>query len=490
MKYKQMQGGIADVLLSRLANVKNSGTGWMASCPAHGGHDCLTINEKDGRVLVHCFAGCDTRDVVEAVDLRLSDLFADSLNPQKRREYQIQSASAARDHAKLIMDIAAAGAMEADFSGDDMQTLQSAYTQYHESIKQLEELGAKELDEESENPFAKRLAYDSDAALDAIANQQWLIDNVIPADAFGVIYGPSGAYKSFIGLDLSASIASGKTWHGNDVDNAGHVIYMAAEGATGLHLRKKAWEIRYQKPLKNLGILGCAVTINETIECQLLVDLCLAAADELQEPVRLVVIDTLARSFAGDENSAAEMGAFVRSCDRIRAATGATVLVIHHSGKDAEKGARGSSALRAACDFEFKVTSSGKKVTKLTCTKAKDSDPIEDMGFKLESVEIGRKDSKGRPMVSLVPKYDNEASGERHDLTGHNQMLNSLIAREMARTGDDWVMKELVRDSFMHALGGKSDSAAAQFRRALKCLTEDEWIVMDANGKITRSDPF
>ena len=88
MKYKQMQGGIADVLLSRLANVKNSGTGWMASCPAHGGHDCLTINEKDGRVLVHCFAGCDTRDVVEAVDLRLSDLFADSLNPQKRREYQ------------------------------------------------------------------------------------------------------------------------------------------------------------------------------------------------------------------------------------------------------------------------------------------------------------------------------------------------------------------------------------------------------------------
>lgn len=257
-----------------------------------------------------------------------------------------------------------------------------------------------------------------------------------------------------------------------------------------MHLRKKAWEIRYQKPLKNLGILGCAVTINETIECQLLVDLCLAAADELQEPVRLVVIDTLARSFAGDENSAAEMGAFVRSCDRIRAATGATVLVIHHSGKDAEKGARGSSALRAACDFEFKVTSSGKKVTKLTCTKAKDSDPIEDMGFKLESVEIGRKDSKGRPMVSLVPKYDNEASGERHDLTGHNQMLNSLIAREMARTGDDWAMKELVRDSFMRALGGKSDSAAAQFRRALKCLTEDEWIVIDANGKITRSDPF
>jgi hypothetical protein len=184
------------------------------------------------------------------------------------------------------------------------------------------------------------------------------------------------------------------------------------------------------------------------------------------------------------------MGAFVRSCDRIREVTGATVLVIHHSGKDADKGARGSSALRAACDFEFKVTSSGKKVTKLTCTKAKDSDPIEDMGFKLESVEIGRNDAKGRPMVSLVPKYDQAAASERHDLTGHNQTLNSLIAREMARTGDEWVMKELVRDSFYHALGGKSDANRAQFSRSLRALTDDGWITVDAAGKITRESPF
>lgn len=490
MKHKLTTGGPADLLLSRLANVKKSGNGWMASCPAHGGHDCLTVTEKDGKALVHCFSGCDTRDVVEAVDLRLSDLFTDSLNPQKRREYQIQSASAARDHAKLIMDIAAAQALESDFSDDDFTTLQSAHAQFTAAQNQLEELGLLEPDHDEVNPLAKRLAYDSDAALDTIANQKWLIDGVLPADAFGVIFGPSGAYKSFLALDMAASIAAEKDWHGIDTDMPGHVIYIGAEGAAGLHLRKKAWEIRYRKPIKQLGILGSAVTINEAIECQQLVDLCLTAADELSAPIRLVVVDTLARSFAGDENSAAEMGAFVRSCDRIREATGATVLVVHHSGKDAEKGARGSSALRAACDFEFKVTSSGKKVTKLTCTKAKDSDPIEDMGFKLEAVEIGRNDSKGRPMVSLVPKHDQHAAGERHDLTGVNQTLNNLIAREMARTGDDWVMRELVRDSFYHAMGGKSDSTRVQFSRALKCLADDQWITIDDNGKIERSDPF
>lgn len=93
-------------------------------------------------------------------------------------------------------------------------------------------------------------------------------------------------------------------------------------------------------------------------------------------------------------------------------------------------------------------------------------------------------------MVSLVPKYDNEAAGERHDLTGHNQMLNSLIAREMARTGDDWAMKELIRDSFFHAMGGKSDSNRVMFNRALKHLTDEEWITMDAAGKISRTSPF
>jgi hypothetical protein len=490
MKYQQFQSGAADVLLSRLANVKKSGAGWMASCPAHGGHDCLTVSEKEGRVLVHCFAGCDARDVVESVDLRLSDLFTDSLNPHKRREYQIQSASSARDHAKLIMDIAAAQAANTELSSADLSELADAHQRLQDAEAQLEALGALEPEAEQDNPLAKRLAYDSDSALDTIANQQWLIDGVLPADAFGVIFGPSGAYKSFLAMDMAASIAGSKKWHDRDVDNPGHVIYIGAEGAAGLHLRKKAWEIRYKMPLRNLGILGSAVTINETLQCQLLVDLCLTAADELQEPVRLIVVDTLARTFAGDENSAAEMGAFVRSCDRIREVTGATVLVIHHSGKDAEKGARGSSALRAACDFEFKVTSSGKKVTKLTCTKAKDSDPIEDMGFKLESVEIGRNDSKGRSMVSLVPKYDQAAAIERNDLSGPNQTLNNLIAQEMARTGDDWVMKELVRDSFYYAMGGKSDTSRTQFNRALKHLTDEEWVIMDNNGKITRSSPF
>lgn len=343
-----------------------------------------------------------------------------------------------------------------------------------------------------ESPLRKRVAYDSDEAIELIANQQWLIDQVMPADAFGVLYGPSGSYKSFIAMDMSASIASSMNWHGHDVDEPGHVLYIGAEGAAGLHLRKKAWEIRNHKPLKNLGILSCAITINSE-ECNHLVGLCQELVDEIEEPIRLIVIDTLARSFNGEENSATDMGEFVKACDYIREMTGATILVIHHSGKDADKGARGSSALRAACDFEYKVTSPGKKMSKIMCTKAKDSDPFDDLAFKLNVVEIGRKDKKGRAMTSLTLSPSNDDGGPaREDLTGSSQMINNLIAHEMARTGDDWVFYTPLRDSFFSKMGAdKRDSNTKMaWDRGIKKLLADEWITKDLNGKITRAEVY
>ncbi len=344
----------------------------------------------------------------------------------------------------------------------------------------------------TQSPMRKRVAYDSDAAIQMIAQQRWLIEQILPVDAFGVIYGPSGAYKSFCAMDMSACIASAMSWHGHDVDDPGHVLYIGAEGASGLHLRKKAWEIRHQRPLTNLAILGMAVTINSE-DHEALIGLCEELAEEINQPIRLIVIDTLARSFQGEENSATDMGDFVNACDHIREVTGATILVVHHSGKDAEKGARGSSALRAACDFEFKVTSPGKKLTRLSCTKAKDSDPFDDINFKLNVVEIGVRDRKGKPLTSLTltPANDGEMPS-REDLSGSAQMINNLIAHEMARTGDDWVFYTPLRDSFFARMGtDKRDSNTKMaWDRGIKKLLADEWIIKDLNGKITRAEVY
>lgn len=391
---------------------------------------------------------------------------------------------ARREHADAMLEYNAA-----DKSGDATRLADAAENAARLShlIEELEAATPK-----TQSPMRKRVAYNSDEAIQMIASQRWLIDKIIPVDAFGVIYGPSGAYKSFCAMDMSACIASAMSWHGYDVDEPGHVLYIGAEGASGLHLRKKAWEIRNQRELTNLGVLGMAVTINSD-DHNALIALCDELVEEIDQPIRLIVIDTLARSFQGEENSATDMGDFVSACDHIREVTGATILVVHHSGKDAEKGARGSSALRAACDFEFRVVSPGKKLTKLICTKAKDSDPFDDINFKLNVVEIGVRDRKGAQLTSLTlsPVADGSMPA-REDLSGSSQMIHNLIGSEMARTGDDWVFYTPLRDTYFSLMGAdkKDNTTKTSWDRGIKKLLADNWIEKDSNGKITRPELY
>lgn len=350
------------------------------------------------------------------------------------------------------------------------------------------------------NPLAKRvrskIETDSRAAIDRMKNQRWLIDEVIPSDAFGVVYGPSGGYKSFIVLDMSASIATGRDWHGRSIDLPGTVLYIGAEGAVGLHLRKLAWQIRWQDEARNLAVLGQAITLTEKQETKALVDAAKDFQSFIGEPIRLVVIDTLARSFGGDENSASDMGAFIRACDQLRTELdGATVLVVHHSGKDSEKGARGSSALRAACDFELKVSPRGDKMTSLACTKAKDSEPFESMQFKLSPVDIGEKDHKGRDLTSLVLEIDHnapamdEATQKVMNEGGPKKAILDLYLQVKLRQGGE-ISRVFLRDEYYHVMGGNTEAHRKAFSRGLAKLIEDEILEETREGMLVKLDPF
>lgn len=75
----------ADKLLQRLDKVKKTGTDkWQACCPAHADkRPSLAIREtNDGRVLLHCFAGCGAAEVLAAVGLEFSDLFPEGFQEQ------------------------------------------------------------------------------------------------------------------------------------------------------------------------------------------------------------------------------------------------------------------------------------------------------------------------------------------------------------------------------------------------------------------------
>jgi len=76
-------------MLGMLTKVKGRNGSWTACCPAHNDKGpSLAIRETpDGRVLLHCFAGCETLTVVQALGMDMTDLFPPD---DKRREYPIE----------------------------------------------------------------------------------------------------------------------------------------------------------------------------------------------------------------------------------------------------------------------------------------------------------------------------------------------------------------------------------------------------------------
>ncbi len=126
---------------------------------------------------------------------------------------------------------------------------------------------------------------------------------------------------------------------------------------------------------------------------------------DIHGPFALIVFDTLARVMAGDENAAPDVGALMRGIDHLRRATGAHIMLIHHSGKDASKGARGHSALRAAVDTEIELTKSKETDERMArATKQRDMASGADCLFRLEQVVLGR-DQDGDPVTSCIVKH-------------------------------------------------------------------------------------
>ncbi|WP_052108047.1 hypothetical protein [Aerolutibacter daejeonensis] len=104
--------GPLEVVLSRLDRVQRSGRGYRALCPACGGRSQkLSVTEADdGRVLMHCFAGCPAAAVLGAMGLELPDLFPERLapdTPEGRRAARRALREASWGAAVVTLDVEA-----------------------------------------------------------------------------------------------------------------------------------------------------------------------------------------------------------------------------------------------------------------------------------------------------------------------------------------------------------------------------------------------
>jgi hypothetical protein len=229
-------------------------------------------------------------------------------------------------------------------------------------------------------------------------NTAWLVKHVVPVESVGLLYGASGTFKSFIGIDLALHVAHGLPWLGKKT-RKGPVVIIAAEGGTGLWRRIVAWHRERHIQWKDAPVYVVPVSVDLGADAALVRD----AAAALGVTPALVVVDTLSQTFSGEENSAQEVSGYLREIGlQFRAVWQCAVLVVHHTGHIATERPRGSSVLRANVDFMFGVYRDEKEMlATMECAKQKDGDLLEPVSFAMKVIDLDH-DEDGDPITSLV----------------------------------------------------------------------------------------
>ncbi|HEY0877868.1 MAG TPA: AAA family ATPase [Zeimonas sp.] len=282
-----------------------------------------------------------------------------------------------------------------DDPADRWATFRDSHTDYRTIFAEAQRNGWKNPRAGSASP---RRRFDVQPARTFVDGKPsvWIIKGVLPQAELAIVFGESGSGKTFLVLDLIAHVARGIPYRDRRV-NGGNVVYIAAEGVAGVRNRIVAY-CRYaeiEPDALALGIIADAPNFLEDDHEPI------AEAIARFGGASLVVVDTLAATTPGaNENSGEDMGAVLGRLKQLHEATGALVVLVHHSGKDASRGARGWSGLRAAADVEIEVTRLGDS-REATITKLKDGDDNARFGFRLVQIAIGV-DDDGDPITSCI----------------------------------------------------------------------------------------
>lgn len=230
--------------------------------------------------------------------------------------------------------------------------------------------------EQGKRPRAAGLEVLTTDQLRSLPPPEFLVDQVLVRDTLAVLFGLPAGGKSFVAIDWAISVATGEVWAGHPV-HRGPVLYLAAEGRAGLAQRVEGWEAGHGGVMAD-GVLWLprAVNLLDAGDVERLAELV------QRERPGLIVVDTLARCLVGgEENSAKDVGRAIDAVDQVRALSGATALLVHHTTKDGQT-LRGSSALLAAVDTAVSVRKNGSGV-RLKCEKQKDAPAFSELGLRL-----------------------------------------------------------------------------------------------------------
>ena len=307
-------------------------------------------------------------------------------------------------------------------------------------------LGLIESEEHLDAPPLHVLSYDE---MVAMPEPEWLIEGVIQEATAGLLFGKSNAFKSFLGIDLMCSVATGTPWHGIEVKGPLPVLYVATEGARGVgKLRIPGWMDEHEiapELRRNVTLYPQEIALDDDEAVAALLKTCayikarrtLAEGGKVANPddptgaVALVVIDIFGSSMGGPETSDETARAWVRNVNRIMREIGCAVFVIAHSGWADETRARMHTHFWGSFDSRMKADGDRDKLTTvLTIDRHKDADSTGEWGFRMEKV------ATPTGGTTLVPRLcDDVETGQKRRVSGKPAVALQALSEALIEHG-------------------------------------------------------
>lgn len=321
---------------------------------------------------------------------------------------------------------------------------------------------------------------------------EWIVDDLLPEADLAMMIGAPAAGKSFAALDLAFSVSTGFTWFNKKVKKPGPVVWIAAEAVGAMRNRARAYAQAKGVDLETTDLH----ILEETFSLMDGEDVSAATEAIAALKPKLIIVDTLASASGGaNENSGEDMNKVLDNCRKMHAITGALVLLIHHVGKDASRGARGWSGLNAAVRAELYITHPvDSPIRIMQVTKQSDGVEGEKFAFRLQQVTLDMDENLTSCVVepldeamlnpSTAPKLGNDQRlvfKAVYDLVGE---LSSEGAEIDVQEVYDAVLIQLPPP-----LEGKRDRRAEVIQRALRALHERGFITIN-DGSVSLGSAF
>lgn len=194
--------------------------------------------------------------------------------------------------------------------------------------------------------------------------EEWILEPVIPARRLVALYSPPKVGKSLLMLELAAAIATGRPVLGAYPDQPRRVLYVDFENDPRGDVRPRLEAMGYGPDdldgLSYLTFPALSALDTERGGMELMAAVAVYKAD-------LVVIDTVSRAVAGEENDNDTWLKFYRCTGVLLKAAGVACVRLDHAGKDAGKGQRGGSAKAGDVDLIWRLTYVTETLLSLVC---------------------------------------------------------------------------------------------------------------------------